>query len=76
MLERSVREREQAKASLHRLDPWSSFHFSTSKLVDLAHSGLQNMTPHVCIVVARVSGLQCATLLLEQSYDVTIIEAR
>lgn len=34
------------------------------------------MAPHICIVGAGVSGLRCAALLLQQSYDVTIIEAR
>lgn len=34
------------------------------------------MAPKVCIVGAGVSGLRCATVLLENSYDVTIIEAR
>ena len=34
------------------------------------------MPPHVCIIGAGVSGLRCATVLLERSYDVTIIEAR
>ncbi|KAL8773369.1 MAG: hypothetical protein Q9209_001763 [Squamulea sp. 1 TL-2023] len=34
------------------------------------------MAPHVCIIGAGVSGLRCATVLLEHSYDVTIIEAR
>ena len=34
------------------------------------------MPPHVCIVGAGISGLRCATVLLEQSYEVTIIEAR
>lgn len=30
----------------------------------------------MCIVGAGVSGLRCATVLLEQSYEVTIVEAR
>lgn len=34
------------------------------------------MAPHVCVVGAGPSGLRCASVLLEQSYDVTIIEAR
>lgn len=34
------------------------------------------MAPHVCIVGAGASGLRCATVLLEHSYKVTIIEAR
>lgn len=34
------------------------------------------MVPHVGIVGAGVSGLRCAAMLLEKSYDVTIIEAR
>ncbi|KAI4274150.1 MAG: hypothetical protein LQ337_004144 [Flavoplaca oasis] len=34
------------------------------------------MAPHICIIGAGVSGLRCATVLLEQSYNVTIIEAR
>ena len=34
------------------------------------------MAPKTCIVGAGVSGLRCATVLLEQSHDVTIIEAR
>ena len=34
------------------------------------------MAPHIGIVGAGVSGLRCAAVLLEQSYDVTIIEAR
>ena len=34
------------------------------------------MTPHIGIVGAGVSGLRCASVLLEHSYDVTIIEAR
>ncbi|KAL8830714.1 MAG: hypothetical protein Q9191_001276 [Dirinaria sp. TL-2023a] len=34
------------------------------------------MTPRVCVVGAGVSGLRCATVLLEHSFDVTIIEAR
>lgn len=34
------------------------------------------MAPHVCVVGAGVSGLRCATVLLEHSYDVTIMEAR
>lgn len=34
------------------------------------------MAPHVCIIGAGVSGLRCATVLLEHSFHVTIIEAR
>lgn len=34
------------------------------------------MAPHVCIIGAGVSGLRCATVLLEHSFRVTIIEAR
>ena len=34
------------------------------------------MAPRIGIVGAGVSGLRCATVLLENSYDVTIIEAR
>ncbi|KAL8748299.1 MAG: hypothetical protein Q9184_007418, partial [Pyrenodesmia sp. 2 TL-2023] len=34
------------------------------------------MTTHICVVGAGVSGLRCATVLLENSYDVTIIEGR
>ena len=34
------------------------------------------MAPHICIVGAGVSGLRCATVLLEHSCNVTIIEAR
>ena len=34
------------------------------------------MAPHVGIIGAGVSGLRCATVLLEQGFDVTIIEAR
>ncbi|KAL8917579.1 MAG: hypothetical protein Q9208_007862 [Pyrenodesmia sp. 3 TL-2023] len=34
------------------------------------------MTPHICVVGAGVSGLRCATVLLENSYEVTIIEGR
>ena len=34
------------------------------------------MAPKTCIVGAGVSGLRCATVLLEHSHDVTIIEAR
>ncbi|KAL8724303.1 MAG: hypothetical protein Q9181_006892, partial [Wetmoreana brouardii] len=37
---------------------------------------LQKMAPHVCIIGGGVSGLRCATVLLEHSYEVTIIEAR
>ena len=40
----------------------------TSDRVDMAHS--------TCIVGAGVSGLRCATVLLDHAYDVTIIEAR
>ena len=36
----------------------------------------QSMAPHVCIIGAGVSGLRCATVLLEHDYEVTIIEAR
>ncbi|KAL8994684.1 MAG: hypothetical protein Q9169_005414 [Polycauliona sp. 2 TL-2023] len=34
------------------------------------------MAPHICIIGAGVSGLRCATVLLEYDYDVTIFEAR
>lgn len=34
------------------------------------------MTRHICVIGAGVSGLRCATVLLEGSCDVTIIEAR
>ena len=34
------------------------------------------MAPHICIIGAGVSGLRCATVLLANSFDVTIIEAR
>lgn len=34
------------------------------------------MVPHVGIIGAGVSGLRCATVLIEQGFDVTIIEAR
>ena len=34
------------------------------------------MAPHVCVVGAGVSGLRCASLLLENGHNVTIIEAR
>ncbi|KAL8828244.1 MAG: hypothetical protein Q9170_006688 [Blastenia crenularia] len=34
------------------------------------------MKPHVCVIGAGVSGLRCATVLLQNAYDVTIIEAR
>ncbi|KAL8674023.1 MAG: hypothetical protein Q9168_001555 [Polycauliona sp. 1 TL-2023] len=34
------------------------------------------MAPHVCVIGAGVSGLRCATVLLEHSYHVTIFEAR
>lgn len=37
---------------------------------------MANLTPHVCIVGAGVSGLRCAEILLEHGYKVTIIEAR
>ncbi|KAH8645546.1 amine oxidase [Tricladium varicosporioides] len=32
--------------------------------------------PHVCVVGAGISGLRCATLLIDAGYEVTIIEAR
>ena len=34
------------------------------------------MIPHVCVVGAGISGLRCAAVLLEEGYDVTIVEAR
>ena len=34
------------------------------------------MAPHICIIGAGVSGLRCATVLLEHGYEVTMIEAR
>ena len=34
------------------------------------------MTTRVCIIGAGVSGLRCATVLLENGFDVTILEAR
>jgi monoamine oxidase len=34
------------------------------------------MSHRVCIIGAGISGLRCASVLLENSYDVTIIEAR
>ena len=34
------------------------------------------MFPHVGIIGAGVSGLRCATVLIEHGFDVTIIEAR
>ncbi|KAL6714192.1 hypothetical protein ACLMJK_008687 [Lecanora helva] len=34
------------------------------------------MTPHIAIIGAGVSGLRCATVLLENSCNVTMIEAR
>ena len=49
---------------------------SILKSTDFTSSGVEKMPPHVCIVGAGVSGLRCATVLLEHSYNVTIIEAR
>ena len=34
------------------------------------------MASHVCIIGAGVSGLRCAAVLIEHSFEVTIIEAR
>jgi phytoene dehydrogenase-like protein len=34
------------------------------------------MAPRVCIIGAGISGLRCAAVLLENSFDVTILEAR
>ena len=42
----------------------------------MSYSDVQSMAPRTCIVGAGVSGLRCATVLLEHSHDVTIIEAR
>ena len=32
--------------------------------------------PHICVVGAGPAGLRCATVLLEQGYEVTLVEAR
>ena len=34
------------------------------------------MAPKVCIVGGGVSGLRCASILLENAFEVTIFEAR
>ena len=34
------------------------------------------MSPYVGIIGAGVSGLRCASVLIEQGFDVTVIEAR
>lgn len=33
-------------------------------------------TPHVCIVGAGISGLRCADILLQQGFQVTMLEGR
>ena len=33
-------------------------------------------TPHVCIVGSGISGLRCADLLLQNGFQVTMLEAR
>ena len=50
--------------------------FAISKPTDLSQSEIEKMAPHCCIIGAGVSGLRCATVLLENSYDVTVIEGR
>lgn len=32
--------------------------------------------PHICVVGAGISGLRCADILLQQGFQVTILEAR
>lgn len=41
---------------------------------DLKQAG--NRRPHVCIIGAGISGLRAADVLLENDYEVTMMEAR
>lgn len=35
-----------------------------------------NCIPHVCVIGAGISGLRCADVLLQNGFQVTILEAR